>query len=99
MPPQSYQPAYNAAMRHSDLVVVKTFGSRPEVDVAKSALASAGVDAIIEADTAGRMREHLAWSGIAGFRLLVRQEDLDAARDFLNAAIEPNPDDGGGSNP
>jgi hypothetical protein len=83
-------------MQHSGLVVVKTFGSRPEVDVAKSALASAGIDAIIEADTAGRMREHLAWSGIAGFRLLVREEDLEAARDFLTAAIEPNADDGGG---
>jgi hypothetical protein len=87
------------AMHHSDLVVVKTFGSRPEVDIAKSALASAGIDAIIEADTAGRMREHLAWSGIAGFRLLVRQEDLQAALDFLTAAIEPNPDEGGGAIP
>jgi hypothetical protein len=74
-------------MEHRELVVVKTFGSRPEVDVAKSALASAGIDAIIEADTAGRMREHLAWSGI-GFRLLVRADDAEAARDFLTAADE-----------
>jgi F420-dependent methylenetetrahydromethanopterin dehydrogenase len=74
-------------MEHRELVVVKTFGSRPEVDVAKSALASAGIDAIIEADTAGRMREHLAWSGI-GFRLLVRADDAEAARDFLAAAGE-----------
>jgi len=51
-------------MQHSELITVKTFGSRPEVDIAKSALASAGIDAIIEADTAGRMREHLAWSGL-----------------------------------
>lgn len=80
-------------MQHSDLVVVKIFSSRPEVDVAKSALASTGIDAIIEADTAGRMREHLAWSGIAGFRLLVRQENLQAARDFLAASIESNLDE------
>ena len=81
------QHAYNPRMEHRELVVVKTFGSRPEVDVAKSALASAGIDAIIEADTAGRMREHLAWSGI-GFRLLVRADDAEAARDFLTAANE-----------
>ena len=74
-------------MEHRELVVVKTFGSRPEVDVAKSALASAGIDAIIEADTAGRMREHLAWSG-SGFRLLVRADDAEAAHDFLAAAGE-----------
>jgi len=57
------------------------------VDIAKSALASAGIDAIIEADTAGRMREHLAWSGL-GFRLLVRADEAEAARDFLAAAAE-----------
>jgi hypothetical protein len=33
------------------------------------------------------MREHLAWSGI-GFRLLVRADDAEAARDFLTAADE-----------
>jgi hypothetical protein len=79
-------------MEHGELIVVKTFGSRPEVDVAKSALASAGIDAIIEADTAGRMREHLAWSGI-GFRLLVRADDAEAARDFLTAANEASMDE------
>jgi hypothetical protein len=72
-------------MDHSKLVVLQTFGSRPEIDVAKSALASASIDAIIEADTAGHMREHLAWSGI-GFRLLVHEDDAAAARDFLAAS-------------
>jgi hypothetical protein len=80
-------------MEHGELVVVRTFGSRPEVDVAKSALRSAGIDAIIEADTAGRMREHLAWSGL-GFRLLVRAGDAEAARDFLKAADETSVDEG-----
>ena len=37
---------------------------------------------MIQADTAGGMREHLAWSG-AGFKLLVREEDLTAAREIL----------------
>jgi len=46
-------------MQHPELVIVKTFGSRPEADIAKGALASAGIDAMIQADTAGGMREHL----------------------------------------
>jgi hypothetical protein len=37
---------------------------------------------MIQADTAGGMREHLAWSG-AGFQILVRDEDSTAARDLL----------------
>jgi hypothetical protein len=69
-------------MPHPKLVVVKTFGSRPEADLAKGALEAAGIDAMIQADTAGGMREHLAWSGL-GFRLLVREDDADAARDVL----------------
>jgi hypothetical protein len=69
-------------MRHAELVVVQTFGSRPEADVAKSALEAACIDAMIQADTAGGMREHLAWSG-AGFQVLVREEDAAAAREVL----------------
>lgn len=69
-------------MRHPELVVVKAFGSRPEVDIAKGALEAAGIDAMIQADTAGGMRDHLAWSGM-GFRLLVREDDANAARDVL----------------
>ena len=37
---------------------------------------------MIQADTAGRMREHLAWSGL-GHRVLVREEDAAAARSLL----------------
>jgi hypothetical protein len=70
-------------MRYAELVVVKTFGSRPEADLAKSALEAAGIDAMVQADTLGGMREHLAWSG-DGFRVLVREEDVVVARDVLN---------------
>lgn len=37
----------------------------------------------MQADTAGGMRQHLAWSGL-GFRILVCEEDLAMARDVLN---------------
>ena len=74
-------------MRHSDLVVVQAFGTQAEADIAKSVLESAGIDAMIQADRAGGMRDHLAWSG-SGFRVVVREEDVAAARDVLQAPNE-----------
>jgi Putative prokaryotic signal transducing protein len=83
-------------MHHAKLVVVHAFGTRPEAELAKGVVENAGIQAMIQADTAGRMREHLAWSG-AGFQLLVREEDVPAARDLLTPpapdALEEGPDD------
>lgn len=79
--------SYNDRMQHSNLVVVQAFGSQVEADLAKSALESAGIDAMIQADTAGGMRPHIAWSGL-GFRVLVRQEDAATARDVLKPPRE-----------
>ncbi len=69
-------------MQDVKLVVVQSCGSQIEAELVKGALEAAGIDAMIQADTAGRMREHLAWSG-AGFKILVREEDVTAARDVL----------------
>jgi hypothetical protein len=74
-------------MQHSKLVVVQSYGSRLEADLAKGALENGGIPAMLSADTAGRMREHLAWSG-AGFKVLVREEDATAARDVLASLAE-----------
>jgi Putative prokaryotic signal transducing protein len=74
-------------MEHAKLVVVQSYGSRPEADLAKGALEGAGIQAMIRADTAGGMREHLAWSG-AGFQILVREEDVTLARDVLTPPAE-----------
>ncbi len=74
-------------MQHTKLVVVQSYGSRIEADLAKSALEDAGIEAMIQADTAGGMREHLAWSG-AGFKILVREEDATVARDVLTPQAE-----------
>ena len=79
--------AYNYYMQDSALVVVQSYGSRPEAELAKSVLEDASVPAMIQADTAGGMREHLAWSG-AGFKILVHDEDATAARDVLTAPVE-----------
>jgi hypothetical protein len=73
-------------MDHTKLVVIQTYGSRPEADLVKGALEDAGIQAMVQADTAGGMREHLAWSG-AGFKILVREEDAIAAREMLTSPI------------
>jgi len=75
-------------MDHPNLVVVQTYGERSEADLAKTALESAGIPALIQGDTAGGMREHLAWSG-AGFKLLVREDDAPSAREILTPPSAP----------
>jgi Putative prokaryotic signal transducing protein len=69
-------------MNEAQLVVVHEFGSQPEAEMAKSALAGAGIDAMIQADSVGGMRTHVAWSG-AGFKVLVREEDAVDAHEVL----------------
>jgi len=71
-------------LRMSDLVFVGTFDSEPEAELARGALLSAGIDAIIQADTIGGMRPHVAMMG-AGYRLLVRKEDATDAWKVLDA--------------
>jgi hypothetical protein len=75
-------------MNHPNLVVVRAYGTRPEADLAKSELEAADIPAMIQADTAGGMREHLAWSGL-GFKILVREEDKVAAQDVLAPPATP----------
>ena len=79
--------AYNPNMQQTKLVVVETYGNRPEADLAKGALEDAGIPAMVQADTAGGMREHLAWSG-AGFKILVREEDTTVAQEVLTPPAE-----------
>jgi Putative prokaryotic signal transducing protein len=70
-------------MQNGALVLVQAFGSEVEAALAKSMLESAGIDALIQADRAGGMRDHLAWSGF-GFKVLVREEDAATAREVLH---------------
>ena len=79
-------------MPGSKLVLAKSYRSRPEAELAKGALEEVGIVAMIQADSLGGMRDHLAWSG-EGFRLLVREEDMAAARDVLRGQLELAPDE------
>lgn len=54
--------AYTLAMQHPNLVVVQSYASHPEADLAKGALEAAGIPAMIQSDSVRGMREHLAWS-------------------------------------
>jgi Putative prokaryotic signal transducing protein len=77
-------------MHDAELVIVHAFGNSTEADIAKSALEAAGIDAMIQADTAGGTRPHLAWAG-TGFRILVRADDAPAARDILDLPAQQMP--------
>ena len=74
-------------MVEANLVIVGEFSSEPEAEIAKSALEAAGIDAMIQSDTAGHMRTHIAWSG-AGFRILVREEEAATAREILKTPVQ-----------
>ncbi len=74
-------------MDYANLVVVLECGSEIEADLANGALQAAGIEAMMQADTAGRQRDHLAWSGV-GFKLLVREEDAADAREVLDTPLE-----------
>lgn len=69
-------------MEHPNLVVIQSCGNRIDAEIVKGALEAAGIPAMLQADSVGGMRDHLAWSG-EGFRILVREEDAAAGREAL----------------
>ncbi len=83
-------------MDHTKLVVVQSCATRIAADLAKGALESTDIQAMIQGDTAGGMREHLAWTG-AGFKILVREEDATDAREVLTPPAQTDEDSNAGS--
>jgi len=69
------------ADRDTDLVVVGTFSSRPEADLAKSALDAAEIESMVVGDDAGGMQPGL-WES-RGVAVVVNRTDEDAAREIL----------------
>ena len=67
-------------MNDTGLVVVGTFLTQIEADLAQGALESADIESMISADDAGGQRPHM-WMG--GIRLLVRAEDVEQATEIL----------------
>jgi Putative prokaryotic signal transducing protein len=65
-------------MKPPELIVVSTFRSTADAQIAKGILDEAGIDSMIRSDNAGGM-----YPAIEGVDLLVRAEDVDKANDAL----------------
>jgi acyl dehydratase len=74
-------------MSHPDLVVVHTFNSRPEAELARSALSAAGIESMVVADDAGGIQPGL-WEG-RGVAVVVSGDDAAAAREVLESDARP----------
>jgi len=72
------------------LSLFKHMARAPRPELAKTTLQSAGIPAMVQADTVGGMRDHVAWSG-EGFQILVREDDAPTAREVLAAGSEALP--------
>jgi hypothetical protein len=63
----------------SDLVVVSTFSSTAEAEVAKGVLHAVGIHAMVRSDNAGGM-----YPALDSADLLVRSDDLERANEVLD---------------
>jgi len=66
-------------MKSSEIVVVSTFRSTADAQIAKGILDEVGIESMIRADNAGGM-----YPAISVAELLVRTEDVDKANEALN---------------
>jgi hypothetical protein len=74
-------------MTDSDLVIVHSFGNRQDAELAKSALDAAAIDSFVRSDDGGGMERGL-WAA-NGVQVIVRAEDLAAAREILDLPAKP----------
>jgi hypothetical protein len=75
-------------MVEHNLVVVGTFNSRPEAELAKSALEAAGIESTVFGDDAGGTQPGL-WEG-RGVAVVVNREDEGVAREILESDALPS---------
>jgi len=77
-------------MVDTDLVVVGTFKSRPEAEMAKSALEAAGIESMVQTDDAGGLQPGL-WEG-RGVSVVVRSADAQTAHEILETTARQLPE-------
>jgi hypothetical protein len=70
----------------SDLVVLRTYLTNIDAELAHGALEAAGIESIVRADDCGGTRPHL-WMG--GVDLLVWPEDVERADEVLSNEAVP----------
>ena len=73
-------------MNRDDAVILETFSSRMEAEMAARLLEAEGIDTLIMADDAGGAYPMLQF--VRGVRLLVFKEDEARAREILAAVPE-----------
>jgi hypothetical protein len=66
-------------MNASDLIVLSTFRSAADAQIAKGVLDAAGIESMIRSDNAGGM-----YPAIGGADLLVRAEDAEKASEVIH---------------
>jgi hypothetical protein len=74
----------------TNLVPVAIFPARIEADVASGALEAAGIFSVVAADDAGQQNPGLDYS--RGVAVMVRETDVDAARQILGEATGRAPE-------
>ncbi len=74
-------------MNLDDAIVLETFASRIEAEMAAGLLESEGIEAMVLADDAGGAYPMLQF--VRGVRLLVYREDAYRAREILKDMAEP----------
>jgi len=67
---------------HPQLVVVRTYPSHVDADLARTALEAAGIDSMVESDDQGGQSPGLAFT--RGIAILVKSEDVDLADEILD---------------
>ena len=70
-------------MRASDLIVVETFLSVADAQIAKGLLDDEGIESMIRSDNAGGM-----YPALADAELVVRAEDMQKAAEVLQGGVE-----------
>jgi hypothetical protein len=65
-------------MKSRELIVVSTFRSTVDAQIAKGALDDVGIDSMIRSDNAGGM-----YPAIDGAELVVRAEDVEKAKEVI----------------
>jgi hypothetical protein len=75
-------------MEPAELIVVSTFRSMADAEIARGILDEAGIDSMIRSDNGGGMLP-----AMAGAELLVRTGDAERARDALGADVAARPGD------
>jgi hypothetical protein len=71
----------NSGERDPDLVTIRTFTTRVDADLAKSALQAADIECLVSGDDCGGMRPSLSFT--QGIKLVVRSVDADRASKVL----------------